>query len=110
MDAQYLKNIAIPVGATIQVSLRGNDAASKRMQITGIVIACNGSHFTVQGPNYAESYLKVDLVSKFVTLTELKSEVTEQKGSDVVQVVSCPSEGVRGTLKKNRELALGAAK
>ena len=80
MDVQQIERINIPVGSTVRVSHGGID---KRKTKIGTVIACNSRHFTVQGPHYADSYLKVDL-GGLVLLTELKGKVRKREGSDGV--------------------------
>lgn len=78
MDVQQLERINIPVGSTVRVSQGGAD---KRKTMIGTVIACNARHFTVQGPHYADSYLKVDL-GGLVLLTELKGKSIVKSSGD----------------------------
>lgn len=109
MDVQYLETLEIPVGRSVRVELKGRDIDSQKRGMTGIVTACNERHFNVQGQNYAETFLKVDLVLGLVRLTESKIEVAELKRSEVIELIPGTSEGVTGNLK-NLELILGTAK
>lgn len=111
MNVQTLESIEVPVGKMVIVEIRIKDVDSTKRSMAGMVTASNKRHFTVQGQNYAETFLKVDLVLGLVGLTEPKIEVTEQRRSNAIELIPWTNKGADGSSEKNSlELILGTAK
>lgn len=64
MFAEEIEKFALPVGLRVEVELGAEwskKGENKKKRFSGKIIASDKRHFTVQGPLYCMSFLKIDL-------------------------------------------------